>query len=168
MACSCKENFCNLSDTKQTQINQTKTPDYTSQEFQDIMTDNIQNNNVNFVRSQIYQKIQPEPYYATIQHAKAVLTDQDHFPYKRYYRGHYASSYPIVDERAAGFRPRIDNCYKPEVYKKDQFCTTKGNDLCWQSGSTVTYPCRNQFLKKYADIDEIRQLLDVGCISQYR
>lgn len=137
-----------------------------NQKFQKAMTDTIYMDNVEFIRDQIDIKTSSsEPYYATVAHAKGVITDYDEFPYRRHYRGYYASANPIVDQRAAGFRPRIDSCYKPEMYKQDTFCKP---DLCWQSGSTVTYPCRSNFLKKYADIDEIRQLLDYGCITQYR
>ena len=39
------------------------------------------------------------------------ITDYDHFPYTRNYRGVYNSTTPVIIEREAGFRPRRDNCY---------------------------------------------------------
>lgn len=157
---SVTQQYKNLKLTREQEASQILT-----QQLQTAMTDSMYKDNVNFVRSQIALKSMPEPYFATAAHAKGVTTDYDEFPYHRYYRGYYASANPIIDQRAAGFRPRIDNCYKPEVYKKDPFCYPNN---CFQGGTTVTYPCRPDFVKKFEDVDNIRQLLDTGCIIQYQ
>jgi len=39
------------------------------------------------------------------------ITDQDHFPYTRKYRGEIISDDPIVMDRLAGYRPRQDAAY---------------------------------------------------------
>ena len=41
----------------------------------------------------------------------SAITDYDHFPYTRNYRGVYNSTTPVIIEREAGFRPRNDQCY---------------------------------------------------------
>lgn len=94
-------------------------------------------NNIEFVRSQIpYKQNYEFPYYAYEKDTYAVLTDFDHFPYKRAFRGIYDSSMPIILEREAGFRPRNDSCYKfvsmPETSKPS---------YCWQYPCTNIMPC---------------------------
>jgi hypothetical protein len=39
------------------------------------------------------------------------ITDEDHFPYTRKYRGEIVSDDPIIMDRLAGFRPRQDAAY---------------------------------------------------------
>lgn len=121
--------------------------------------------NTSFVQSQINQKICSTPYYGTVKTARGVTTDYDNFPYKRYYRGYWDSSAPIIAEREAGFRPRMDSCYKPNNYKTDPFCTP---NLCFNTAPTTVLPCRPEYVKRYGDKEELDLFLDTGCIIQYR
>ena len=68
--------------------------------------------NVHNIRSQIYRKLEDRPYIAPGNAVSEVYTDQDSFPYTRWYRGiaHYHDK-PVVAEREAGYRPRKDQCY---------------------------------------------------------
>jgi len=67
-----------------------------------------------------------------------LITDYDHFPYTRWFRGVAESDRPIVAERVAGWRPRNDKCYKPttcpEVLKPR---------LCFQVPCSTQMPCRS-------------------------
>ncbi len=67
-----------------------------------------------FIKQQIERKNNYNiPYYATKNSITHTMTDMDHFPYTRYFRGVYNQSKPVVMDREAGFRARQDNCYKP-------------------------------------------------------
>ena len=39
---------------------------------------------------------------------KLTLTDMDHFPYRRFFRGIYYEPEPIIHSRDAGYRPYMD------------------------------------------------------------
>ena len=53
-----------------------------------------------------------EPFNYIEKDSMAKITDIDHFPYTRFYRGKYLSDKPIIMDREAGYRKRIDNEYK--------------------------------------------------------
>ena len=52
-----------------------------------------------------------KPYYPDPDLMYDTLTDMDHFPYTRWYRGKYYMTDPQVADREAGFRPVNNNCY---------------------------------------------------------
>lgn len=78
-------------------------------------TNNINNINLHNIQEQIKRKKMSCPFFATTEDSKSVITDYDTFPYPRYFRGDPKSSFPIVAEREAGWRPRHDNSYYPKV-----------------------------------------------------
>lgn len=94
--------------------------------------------NIDAIREQIrYKNNYNLPYYPTRYHTESVLTDQDHFPYKRYFRGVYHQSNPTIFEREAGFMPHHNDCYKfisePDMVKPK---------YCWQYPCTTVFPCK--------------------------
>jgi len=94
-------------------------------------------NNINAVRYQIGLKINYNtPYYATRAAAGGVLTDFDHFPYTRYYRGVAESSEPVVLEREAGYRPLDNQCYRHL-----QTPVRSDPQYCWQNACNTVLPC---------------------------
>jgi hypothetical protein len=97
----------------------------------------VTQNNINAVRDGIAHKLNYNvPFYGSIQDTSNVITDQDHFPYNRYFRGVYNESKPIVFEREAGWRPRNDACYKQIVaptYYRPKYC--------WEGPCSTIYPC---------------------------
>jgi len=119
-------------------------------------------NNILNVRSQIAQKIQAKPYYATSNTVKRTVDDMDHFPYNRFYRGQYWREKPVVFEREAGYRKRHDNCYKP---KFDYIPDPKPNH-CFEGPCSVVYPCYPQYLRKYADKNELEVMLNKTCVMK--
>lgn len=77
------------------------------------------------------------PYYATSKDVQLIHTDMDHFPYKRFYRGIFYESTPVVFEREAGFCIRKDDSYKhvtPIVSKPVSYC--------WQFPCSTVRPCK--------------------------
>ena len=67
--------------------------------------------NVTNIAEQIRRKTSHSPYFATEQNSQNIITDQDHFPYTRYFRGVAHVPRPIIMEREAGWRPINNQCY---------------------------------------------------------
>ena len=67
--------------------------------------------NVTNIKDQIQKKTNHTPYFATEQNTSTIITDQDHFPYTRYFRGVAHVPRPIIMEREAGWRPINNQCY---------------------------------------------------------
>ena len=95
-------------------------------EYNKILNTNIEN-----VKRQIKLKndyASGTPYFATSQNNNNVMTEFDHFPFTRYWKGIPLSEYNFVDGREAGWRTRRDKCYEG--------CTTARPmlppDLCYQ------------------------------------
>lgn len=129
-----------------------------------MFTKEYNNINVNNIRYQIEQKKSSNPFYATLRDGSSVLTDYDHFPYNRYFRGVPDSDRPIVAEREAGWRPIYNDCYKvqdPTIQK-----TIHKN--CFETACSVIYPCYPSYAAKYSDRDAFNVMLNNACIVQYR
>jgi len=115
--------------------------------------------NIQIIQNQISKKKQSIPYYGTNNDLNNVITDYDHFPYTRFYRGSYMSPDPIVSEREAGYRPvknecyASNGCYTKPIYPKH----------CFQSGCSVVYPCNVTDSKYDKNIQ-----LNNECILEYR
>jgi hypothetical protein len=124
----------------------------------------VTDSNISFVRKQIQLKQGHEPYYGTINQTSAILTDMDHFPYTRFYRGVPDSSKPIIYEREAGWRPQRDSCYN--VNK----CQQSNNypNHCFESACSTVYPCYPEYLQKQSDRNALNVQLNRACIVQYR
>lgn len=100
---------------------------------------NITTKNVEEVRKMISaKKYINKPFLATNHDVVKVITDYDHFPYTRLYRGRYQSTRPIVIEREAGFRTRHDDCYKTNGYSNFNDNTPR---VCFQNACSVVFPC---------------------------
>lgn len=129
--------------------------------------DNIDINlqNVKNIRSQILRKQESKPYFATLNTGSIVLTDYDHFPYERYFRGIPNSDRPVVAEREAGWRPIYNLCYDQRDYSINKKID---NNFCFETACSTVYPCRPDYLAKYADRDALNVMLNNDCTSQYR
>ena len=125
----------------------------------DINLENVKN-----IRSQILRKQNYNPYFATLDKGSIALTDYDHFPYQRYFRGIPNSNRPVVAEREAGWRPIYNKCYDDDLstIKKDEY------NFCFETACSTVYPCHPEYLAKYADRDALNVMLNNDCISQYR
>jgi hypothetical protein len=109
----------------------------------------MEDNNIKVIKDQINKKMSPYPYTISKNVINDVVTDMDHHPYTRWYRGVYYSSEPMVMEREAGWRPIKNNCYiKQPIQKKKVICP-------------VTEIIDH-------DIDNIKDLSECKCITVYR
>ena len=89
-----------------------------------------------------------------------VLTDYDTFPYPRYWRGISESYNPIVSEREAGWRPRMDSCYKIKPFIEE----VSPPNICFQSSCSTIYPCSTEFSKMHLE----KNTAINNCSIQYR
>jgi len=74
-------------------------------------TNEVNRINNNIIQHHIMNKIGSQPYYPDPNLMYDTLTDQDSFPYTRYYRGKYYLDDPVVASREAGYREINNNCY---------------------------------------------------------
>lgn len=128
------------------------------------LTTKITDNNVSSVRDQIYLKQGCQPFFGTSTEAKTVVTDMDHFPYTRLFRGVYHSSDPVVFEREAGWRPTRNSCYGPAAVSRSM----PYPNHCFESACSTVYPCYPRYLQKFSDKDALNVQLNRACIVQYR
>ena len=102
------------------------------------ITETVNNANIASVRKQIDMKSGFFPHYGTINGVASIVTDMDHFPYTRFYRGVYNSYQPVVLEREAGWRHRRDSCYS--VNKSD--IKSSYPNHCFETACSTVYPCK--------------------------
>jgi hypothetical protein len=128
------------------------------------LTPKINQHSIEYIREQIGKKIGDCPYYANGKTATHMITDMDHHPYSRWYRGVYYYPDPIIMEREAGWRPVRNECYSVNApYNKE-----KDPNHCFEAPCTTTFPCYPQYLTKYADKDALDVMVNNACIIQYR
>ena len=130
------------------------------------LTPVLNQNNIESVRDMIAKKKGDMPYHATQDTASNVITDFYHFPYNRYFRGHFSSPTPIVAEREAGFRPRHDECYKIEIPPSGE--SSPYPNHCFEGPCSLVTPCYPAYLRKYSDRDAMNVQLNKACTVQYR
>jgi len=123
-------------------------------------SNHIAKNNISYIRKQIEKKNASTPYYAFQDTVSHVSEDLDHFPYTRFYRGQAANPKPIVFEREAGYRQQHDKCYKPLI----KATPAEKPQHCWEGPCSVVYPCYPQYLRKYADKNELEVMLNKVCV----
>lgn len=104
----------------------------------------VSDENITSIQKQIYMKNGYNPFFGTVNGAESIITDMDHYPYTRFYRGVYNSSLPTIFEREAGYRPRNDTCY---IVKK---ClqSDKYPNHCFKSACSTLYPCNPKSIEK--------------------
>ena len=125
-----------------------------------LSSEEMTQNNINYVRYEISKKIGSNPYYATSNIIQNTITDYDHFPYTRNFRGIYYKTTPNVVEREAGFRQLQNNCYR----KKMPNVIEINPRHCFEAPCSVVYPCYPEYLRKYADKEELEVMLNKVCI----
>lgn len=128
---------------------------------QQYYSQDITTNNVNYIQEQIAKKLNyNNAYYATDNIVMNAINDMDHFPYKRFYRGVYYEDKPVTFEREAGFRERHDPCYTPYIPSE----VTTYPKHCFEAPCSTVYPCYPDYLRKYADKQEMEVLLNRTCV----
>ena len=100
-------------------------------------------------------------YYANQSDTRQVVTDFDHFPYQRFYRGVHTSQDPIILEREAGYRKQEQSCYREKLIVKSEY-----PKHCFEGPASVVYPCYPDYLRKYADKAEMEIMLNRVCVDR--
>jgi hypothetical protein len=124
----------------------------------------IYESNINSIQEQIRRKQSDKPHHATIGDVAGFITDVDHFPYTRNFRGLYSSNMPIIYGRDAGWRPRRDECYRPE---QQTYPKIKPNH-CFSGACNGVKPCRPDELNPISDKDAVDLTLQNRNIIDYR
>lgn len=130
----------------------------------ETLTSHITDDNIKSVRNLIKMKQSSDPFYATGNQVTNTITDIDHFPYTRYYRGVYNSSKPVVFEREAGWRPLHNGCYTANFPNKQDAYPNH----CFASACSTVFPCYPEYQVRYADSEALAIQLNSACIVQYR
>ena len=128
------------------------------------LTEHINYDNVKNVRRLIAKKQSCFPFLATEPQATSAITDMDHFPYTRFYRGNPNSSRPTVFEREAGWRPTNNQCYKALLRPTEEGYPNH----CFSSACSTVFPCYPSYQQKFADKEALDIQLNSACIVQYR
>ena len=92
-------------------------------------------------------------------------SDVDSFPYKRFYRGDYKSTRPVILDREAGWTVRCDKNYKPIRPEEE---TILYPNHCFQGPVTTVYPCMAEYQRKYSDKKEMDVQLFRTRVNEYR
>jgi len=108
-----------------------------------------------------YMKNSSTVYYATQENTRQSITDFDHFPYKRFYRGVHDSSVPVIMERQAGYRKIESPCYQEKIITKPFY-----PNHCFEGPASVVYPCYPEYLRKYSDKAEMEIMLNKVCVDR--
>lgn len=126
-------------------------------------TPQLNSNSIHTVRGEINKKI-TRPFFANSNTVREVVTDMDHHPYTRWFRGVYYYPDPVIMEREAGWRPLENNCYNINIPKIEE----KEPHHCFEVPCTTTLPCYPQYLTKYADRDALDVMINNACVVGYR
>jgi hypothetical protein len=124
----------------------------------------IYQSNINSIQEQIRRKQSDTPHHATIGDVAGFITDVDHFPYTRHFRGVYNNDMPIIYARDAGWRPRRDNCYRPEPQEYPKVTPNH----CFSGACNAVKPCRPQELNPISDKGAVDLTLQNRNIIDYR
>ena len=107
-----------------------------------------------------------KPSYATSADVLNVITDQDVFPYPRYFRGQYGSTCPVVFEREAGWRRQQPQCYDveapPHAYPDNY------PSHCFEGACSYVHPCYPSLAAANPDPTQLDVLLNRACVMEYR
>jgi hypothetical protein len=123
------------------------------------LTARLNDTSIEAIRKGISKKISSSPYLANNNTVRSSITDMDHQPYDRFFRGVYYYPDPIIFEREAGFRPLNNTCYKTaQQLKPDEEPLH-----CFEAACSTIFPCRPSPEK-----EKLETSIHNECIVQYR
>lgn len=126
------------------------------------LTAELNAHSIEYLREQMKKKVSNTPYFASNTSALHSITDMDHHPYTRWFRGVYYYPEPIVMEREAGWRPRSDYCYQVNIPAEPE----PQPDVCFEAPCSTTFPCyRNT--SHYNERVKLDNITNKTCIVQY-
>jgi len=124
----------------------------------------LNQHSIESVRRKIRQKTSHNPSFSTNKTVLNVVTDYDHHPYGRWFRGVYYFPDPIIAEREAGWRPLRDSCYDLNI----PFQPEQEINLCFEPACSTTFPCVPEVAQRYTDLQTLNKLVNKDCLVQYR
>lgn len=130
------------------------------------LTPKLNAQSIEGVRLAIQRKNGSSPYFSNGTNIMSSVTDMDHHPYGRFFRGVYYYPDPVVFEREAGWRPLENSCYETVI--PEQYRPYDDPQRCWEVPCSTTLPCYKDYLKKYSDKEQLDVTLNQSCIIQYR
>ena len=134
---------------------------FSAQDPEMMSSDMITKRNHDTIQYQIQLTNQQTPFFPSKDLIRSVMTDMDHFPYTRFYRGNPRENMPTIMEREAGFRKKLD-CYKPEyVVDEGPF-----PNVCFEVPCSTTYPCNPDYVQKFGDSNKINLWVNKTCVSK--
>jgi hypothetical protein len=116
-----------------------------------------------FINREIQRKTNSTPYMSNGKAVTNVLTDMDHQPYTRWFRGVYYYPEPIVMEREAGWRTVNNLCYNVIAPLGPQ----DPDNHCYEVPCGTIYPCFAT-LGKGGEKEGIKGAVNKECIVKYR
>lgn len=124
----------------------------------------IDNQNILTVRQEIEKKTSGKPYMASVGVAGKVITDMDHTPYSRFFRGVSYYDDPIIMEREAGWRQIRNPCYSLLPKPKEGSMPRH----CYMAPCTTVYPCYAEYTPKFRSEEEMDHFLNQSCLVKNR
>lgn len=129
------------------------------------LTPNTNQHSIEYIREQIRRKISPTPYLANNNTVTHTMTDIDHHPYTRWFRGVSYYSDPVIMEREAGYRKIQNGCYgleiPPSVVKDEP-------GVCFEVPCSTVLPCYPGLSSRYSDKEKLDMAVNDACVVQYR
>lgn len=130
----------------------------------DNLTPELNYQAIENIRREIEKKTNGYPYFATNATVLKSITDMDHHPYTRWFRGVSYYPEPIIMEREAGFRPINNNCYDINM----PLVPDEKPNLCFESACSTTFPCYPEHSIKYTEKNNLNAITNNVCLVQYR
>lgn len=127
------------------------------------MEQRLNQHSIETIKKQIALK-QSQPYFATQSTISNIITDMDHFPYTRWFRGVSYYPDPIVMEREVGWRPLHNDCYNVIRPVENE---TEPN-TCFEAACSTVFPCKTTYSGSYSERQKMEQCIDNSCIVKYR
>lgn len=114
---------------------------------QQYILDPVSKQNIENVRSMIQRKVSligKQNFYVQEKEMKGVVSDVDHLPYTRFYRGNPFTNEAIQWDGDSGHRPRMNSFYTPNIVQSEDL----PESLCYQSPCSTVHPCYPEYLDK--------------------
>jgi hypothetical protein len=128
------------------------------------ITPKMNKDSIEFIRSEIAKKMGSEPYRANDKTVTHIVTDMDHHPYTRWFRGVYYHPQPIVFEREAGWRRVKNDCYNVHT----DMTGNEDPSHCFETSCSTTRPCFLQNSTNFSEKMKVDTALDNMCVIQNR
>ena len=128
------------------------------------LTAKLNQHSIESIRREINKKTSSMPYFANSETIENTITDMDHHPYTRWFRGVYYSEEPIIIEREAGWRPIRNSCYALVMPVEE----TSDPQHCFEAPHTTTFPCHLKYSSRHADKEALDSTINSTCMTQHR